>query len=57
MDATRAAKIRAVHNLRLPDAFQVSTALAANCDAILTNDSDYNRVTEIPILVLSELEI
>jgi predicted nucleic acid-binding protein len=51
-----AAQLRAQYNLALTDAFQVAAALAAGCDAILTNDSGLKRVTEIAVLVLSELE-
>jgi predicted nucleic acid-binding protein len=52
-----AAKFRAKYNLTLPDAFQVAVALQANCDALLTNDIVFKRVTELRIIVLGELEI
>ena len=35
--AIKAAEMRAKYNLKLPDAFQVAVALAAGCEAILTN--------------------
>jgi len=54
--ARRAAELRARYNLRLTDAFQVAAALAAGCDAFLTNDDGLKRVKELTILVLSELE-
>ncbi|ELR99459.1 PIN domain-containing protein [Gloeocapsa sp. PCC 73106] len=53
----QAAKIRANHNLALPDAFQIAIAIQSGCDAILTNDQELKRVTELSILVLSELEL
>jgi len=52
-----AAKIRAKYNLTLSDALQVAVALQANCDALLTNDVIFKRVTEIPIIILGELEL
>jgi predicted nucleic acid-binding protein len=55
--ARRAAELRAHYNLALGDAFQVAAALAAGGDAFLTNDLGLKRVTELPILVLDELEL
>jgi predicted nucleic acid-binding protein len=52
-----AAELRARYNLSLTDAFQVAPALAAGCQAILTNDLGLKRVTELAILVLDELEL
>jgi predicted nucleic acid-binding protein len=54
--AGEAAELRARYNLSLTDAFQVAAALAAGCDALLTNDAGLKRVNEIPVLVLDELE-
>ncbi len=55
--AQRAADLRARYNLGLLDAFQVAAALAAGCDAFLTNDRMLLRVQELPILVLNDLEL
>lgn len=55
--ARQAADLRARYRLSLTDAFQVATALAAGCNALLTNDLGLKRVTELPILVLDELEV
>jgi predicted nucleic acid-binding protein len=55
--ASRGAQLRAQYGLTLPDAFQVAAALAAGCDAFLTNDIDLKRVRELPILVLGELQL
>jgi predicted nucleic acid-binding protein len=52
-----AAELRARYNLSLTDAFQIAAALAAGCQAILTNDLGMKRVTELAILVLDELEV
>jgi predicted nucleic acid-binding protein len=55
--ARLAAELRAGYNLRTPDALHLATAIDTGCDAFLTNDLGLKRVTEIPILVLDELEI
>ncbi len=56
-EAQNAADIRARYNLSLTDSFQVAVALETKCDALLTNDARLKRITEIPILVLDDLEI
>ena len=55
--AKRAATLRAVYNLRTPDALQIATALEFNCQAFLTNDTQLKRVTELRVLILDELEL
>lgn len=52
-----AAEVRARHNLQLPDALQVAAALSFGCDALLTNDAEFRRVSELRILVLDDLEL
>ena len=53
-----AADLRARYNLRTPDALQMATALNAGCDAFLTNnDKHFRRVTDLPVLILNELEL
>jgi predicted nucleic acid-binding protein len=52
-----AADLRARYNLRTPDALQLATAIKAGCDAFLTNDATLKKVTELKILVLSELRL
>lgn len=54
--AEKAADLRARYNLTLTGALQLAVAIQAECDAFLTNDIDLKRVTEIPIIVLSEAE-
>jgi predicted nucleic acid-binding protein len=51
-----AAELRARYNISLTDALQVAVALQNDCEAFLTNDMTINRITELNILVLSELE-
>lgn len=55
--AESAARLRAFHNLRTPDALHMATALDAACDAILTNDNGLKRITTITVLALDDLEI
>lgn len=55
--ARQASKLRATYNLRTPDAIHIATAIAAGCDAFLTNDAGVKRVTDIAILVLDDLEL
>jgi len=53
--AVLASELRARYGLSLPDAFQLSTAIRARCDAFLTNDLAFQRVTETRVLLLDEL--
>jgi len=55
--AESAADLRARYNLRTPDALHVASAIAAGCDAFLTNDARLKRVQEVFILFLDELEL
>ena len=54
--ADKAADLRARYNLSLTDALQIAVAIQAECDLFLTNDADLKRISEIPILVLSDAE-
>ncbi len=54
--ALQAAQIRARYNLQLPDVFQIAVALAAGCEAFLTNDVIFRRVTELQVLVLDDFD-
>ncbi|MEC4812719.1 MAG: PIN domain-containing protein [Scytonema sp. PMC 1069.18] len=55
--AREAARIRVRYNLQLPDALQVAAALMASCQAFLTNDAVFKRVTELRVLVVGELSV
>ena len=48
--AILAARIRAIRNLRLPDAIQVATAVATASVALVTHDIDFSKVQEIKII-------
>jgi predicted nucleic acid-binding protein len=52
----RLAQFRADLNLSLADALQVATALAADCDAFITNDLRLKRVSRINVIVIQELK-
>lgn len=47
-----AARIRATYNLRTPDALHLAVAVVGNCDAILTNDQQLKRFTQISVEVV-----
>ncbi len=53
--AEYAAELRAKYRLRTPDALQVSTAISTGCQAILTNDKNWKRVTELQVIIVDEL--
>jgi predicted nucleic acid-binding protein len=55
--AKMAADLRARYNLRAPDALQLAAAIKSGCDAFLTNDVTLKKVTELKVLVLSELRL
>jgi predicted nucleic acid-binding protein len=49
----RAAQIRAVHNIKTPDALHLAAAVEAGCDQFLTNDAQLARFPGITIDVVS----
>jgi predicted nucleic acid-binding protein len=55
--AQEAAELRIQYGLKLPDALQVATAIAAGCEAFLTNDVALKRVKELRILTMVELTV
>ncbi|MCY4020848.1 MAG: PIN domain-containing protein [Chloroflexi bacterium] len=55
--AITAGAIRARYSLRTPDAIHVATAIARDCDTILTNDAAMKRVTDLNVLHLDNLEL
>lgn len=55
--AEQAAHLRARYGIRTPDAIQIATAIHAGCEAILTNDLNLKRVTEIQVLALNDLTL
>jgi len=53
--ADTAARIRAHHNLRTPDALQGATAIHRGATALLTNDPHLTRIPEVEVGVLDQL--
>jgi len=53
--ADLAARIRALHRLRTPDALQAATAIHAHATGLITNDSAFDRVEGLETLVLDQL--
>jgi predicted nucleic acid-binding protein len=50
-----AARIRAAHRLRTPDALQAATAVHARATGLITNDPVFERVEGLDALVLERL--
>jgi len=53
--AELAARIRALHRLRTPDALQAATAAHSQATGLITNDAVFERVEGFQTLVLDEL--
>lgn len=53
--ADLAARIRAAHQLRTPDALQAATAVYSQATALLTNDAVFDRVRGLQIFVLDRV--
>jgi len=52
--ADLAARIRAQHHLRTPDALQAATAVQAHATAFLTNDPVFRRLANLEALILDD---
>ena len=50
-----AARVRAETGLKIPDALHAATALRAGCALFITNDTDFRRMQELPVVVLNDL--
>ncbi|MBW4694438.1 MAG: PIN domain-containing protein [Lyngbya sp. HA4199-MV5] len=50
-----AAYLRASTSLRTPDAIHAATAMSEKCSVFLTNDIDFRKVPNLPVIVLSEI--
>ncbi|MGI8468842.1 MAG: type II toxin-antitoxin system VapC family toxin [Pyrinomonadaceae bacterium] len=51
----QAADLRAIQNLKTPDAVHASTAIASNCSYFVTNDNGFKRLSNFNVVVLSEI--
>lgn len=52
--AERAAALRARHNVRLPDAFQLAAALEHGASHFITNDTRLKKITDLRVLALDD---
>ena len=52
-----AARIRAATGLTASDALHAATALRSGCSLFITNDGDFRRVRELPLVILDDLLI
>jgi len=50
----QAAYLRAKYSLKIPDALQVATAIRSGCEALLTNDDQFRRVSELRVLMVED---
>ncbi len=50
-----ASSLRAKYNLNTPDAIQMATSLEAKADIFITNDETLKKISEIKVLLLSEM--
>jgi predicted nucleic acid-binding protein len=50
-----ASSLRANYNINTPDAIQVATSLEAQADIFITNDTSLKKITEIEVILLSEM--
>jgi len=53
--ADLAARLRADHHLRTPDAVQAATALACHASGFVSNDPIFRRIAGLEVLVLDTL--
>ncbi len=53
--ADEAARLRAEHGLRTPDAIQMATATTCGADYFLTNDRQLSRVPGIDVVLVADL--
>lgn len=50
-----AARLRATHNFKTPDAIHAATAMLSNCDHLVSNDTGFRRLAAIDVTILSDL--
>ena len=50
-----ASSLRANYNINTPDAIQIATSLEVKADIFITNDANLKKISEIKVLLLSEM--
>lgn len=53
--AQTGARLRAEYGLRTPDALHLAPAIEAGADVFLTNDERLRRVSDVRVMLVSEL--
>ena len=53
--ADQAARLRAMYRLQTPDAIQAATAMSAQANGFISNDTAFSRVPDLDVLLLDEL--
>ena len=53
--AQTAVRMRSEYSLKTADALQVAAAVCCNADMILTNDKHWQRIPDLPIVLVDEL--
>lgn len=54
--ATLAANLKAKYKLKLPDAFQIGSAIASGATVFLTNDIRLKKIKEIKVMTLGQVK-
>ena len=50
-----ATRVRAATGLKTPDALHAAEAIYAECTLFVTNDRDFQRVADLPVVILGDL--
>jgi len=53
--AALAARFRALHHLRTPDALQAATAVYSRATGLVTNDAAFRRLGDVQVLLLDDI--
>jgi len=53
--AREAVRLRADHGMKTADALQIASAVCHGVDMIVTNDKDWQRIPDLPIVQVEEL--
>jgi len=51
----QAANLRAITNLKTPDAIHAATALSVGCNQFITNDKGFRNIPDLCVIILSEV--
>ncbi|MEH1931119.1 MAG: PIN domain-containing protein [Nostoc sp.] len=51
----QAANLRAISNLKTPDAIHATTGLSVTSNQFITNDKGFHNVPGLPVVILSEV--